>query len=139
MTNSRQKGAAFERAIAKELFAETGITFKRDLDQYREKDRGDLLADNSAWPFLIECKAHAKGTDCRAAWITQANKAARGTGLYPVVVYKFNNTPIKCRVSFEALAEAFGGHATINKGADVTLQGLAYLAREIMAGRADHV
>ena len=136
MTNPRNKGAAFERRVAAELFDETGITFKRDLDQYRERDRGDLLPDDSGWPFLMECKCRASGTDCRTAWLTQAYKAAAGTSLYPAVIWKFNNHPVRCRVPFEAIAEAFGGTTTTDKSADLTLQGLAFVAREIMARRA---
>lgn len=133
MANSRQKGAAFERKVATLLFQETGITFKRDLDQYRERDRGDLIADNIQWPFLLECKAYASGTDCKPAWWLQAVTAAQTAGKYPCVVYKFNNAPIKCRVGIDAIVRAHNGSAVTDKTADITLQGLAYLARELMA------
>jgi hypothetical protein len=36
MANSRNKGATFERDVAKMLFLELGITFKRDLRKYQE-------------------------------------------------------------------------------------------------------
>lgn len=133
MTNSRRKGAQFERQIAKELFCETGINFKRDLDQYRQRDRGDLIADDESWPFTLELKAHAHGTDCREGWIQQAIKAANAAGKIPVVVYKFDRHPVKCRLPIQAIVAAHGGSATTDKWADVSLQGLAYLAREMMA------
>jgi hypothetical protein len=41
MVNGRAKGAAAEREIAKLLFDELGMTFKRDLEQYRAADHGD--------------------------------------------------------------------------------------------------
>ena len=49
--NSRQKGASFERDIAKRLnnfFEEQAIDFKakRNLEQYQEKDLGDLNIPN---------------------------------------------------------------------------------------------
>ena len=48
--NSRNKGAAAEREIAKLLFDELGMTFKRDLEQYRAGDTGDLICDE---PFPL--------------------------------------------------------------------------------------
>ena len=50
MVNGRQKGAAAEREIAKLLFDELGMTFKRDLEQYRAADHGDLICDEP-FPF----------------------------------------------------------------------------------------
>jgi hypothetical protein len=50
MTNSRTKGASFEREVAKLLLLELGITFKRDLRQYQEADHGDLIPDDPAFP-----------------------------------------------------------------------------------------
>ena len=136
MTNSRNKGSAFERAVAKDLFAELGISFKRDLEQYRERDRGDLIPSDSAFPFLLECKHYASGTDCKPAWEVQAFKAAQGTQLHPCVVWTYNRQPVRYRVWFDALAEAFGSTAVSNKHADLTIQGFAWICREIMAQRA---
>lgn len=134
--NSRQKGASFERTVAKELFAQTGITFKRDLRQYQESDHGDLTADSAEWPFMIECKAYASGADCRPAWIAQAFTAAKQTGQHPTVIYKFNNKPIRARIWMDAIAEAHGGTAVCSEWMETDLQGLAYIARGIMARRA---
>lgn len=135
--NSRNKGTVFERQVAKALMLETGIAFKRDLDQYRERDRGDLIADAEEWPFLIECKAYAAGTDCKPKWWLQATAAAANADKLPCVIYKFNHGPIKCRVGIDAIVQAHGGTATTDKTADISLQGLAYLAREIMAGEKE--
>lgn len=137
MTNSRQKGAAFERDVAKILHAELGIRFKRDLDQYRQRDRGDLIPDDDGFPFLVECKAHATGTDARGDWIAQVFRAVEGTGKHPALIWKFNHHPIRVRVWFDAIAEAVGGHAVSSQHADITLPGLCWLAREIMARRAE--
>lgn len=136
MVNSRNKGAAWERAVAKELLLLTGITFRRDLDQTREKGRGDLLPSDDAWPFLIECKAHASGTGCKPAWRQQATEAAQD-GQFPAVVYKYDRRDPRVSVPMEAVAAAYcsDAHKHTDEWADVTLEGFAYLAREIMAWR----
>lgn len=136
MTNSRQKGASFERAVAKELLAFTGISFKRNLDQYQERGHGDLTPSDPDFPFVIECKAYASGGDCSPAWEAQAFTAASGTGKHPAVIYKFNNRPIRVRVWFDALAEAFGASDVSNGKADISLQDFGYVASEIMSIRA---
>lgn len=135
MPNSRNKGAQFERHVAALLRDELGIKFKRDLRQYQESERGDLIADDPAFPFLIECKSYASGTDCRTGWEKQARNAAAKVGLYPVVIWKFNNHPIKCRVPIKALAEAFSTSAATHRTADLYVQDFAYIVREIMAAR----
>lgn len=133
---SRNKGAAFERAIAKELTLELGFSFKRNLDQYQERGLGDLTSSDPAFPFLIECKAYASGTDCSKSWEIQAHQASRGTGLYHAVIWKFDYHPVKCRVPIEAVAEAYGASAVTDKTADLYLPTFAMVAREIMAIRA---
>ena len=134
MTNSRNKGAAFERAIAKDLFLLTGINFKRDLEQYRSQDHGDLIADCEAWPFVIECKAYASGKSCRDAWKAQATAAAVAVGKMPCVVYKFNNCPVRVAVPWVVMSKALGLSVGPNDWFECSLEGLAFLAGEIMAG-----
>ncbi|WP_323008961.1 hypothetical protein [Paracoccus sp. (in: a-proteobacteria)] len=129
--NSRQKGAAFERAIAKELLLLTGVTFKRELEQYRASDHGDLVAaDHPAWPFIIECKAYADGTGCKPEWKAQASKAAVAAGKQPAVIYKFNRRPIRCAIPLSALCP----HLPADEWAEISLEGLAMIASERMAG-----
>lgn len=136
MTCSRTKGAAGERAVAKELFAELGMTFKRDLRQYQTADYGDLVCDDPGFPFSIEVKHYAKGWTCKPAWEVQAIKAAENAGKLPCVVYRYNGQGWRVRVWFDAIAEALGTAVTCNQSADVTISGFAYIAREIMAARA---
>lgn len=136
MTNSRTKGAAFEREIATRLLGLTGVSFKRDLEQYRATDRGDLIPDNPAWPFLIECKRRADGNLCAAAWRAQATKAAAAAGKLPAVVYRFDRQDTRVSVPFAAIAAAFGGDANQSEWAEISIEGLAFLAGEIMAGAA---
>lgn len=129
MTNSRNKGAAFERTIAAELFLLTGISFKRDLEQTREAEHSDLIPSDPAWPFALEVKRYASGNGCRPAWREQACKAAEAGNRIPCVIFKYDRLPIRVAVPFAA----FGDHAS-TEWAEITLEGLAYLAREIMAG-----
>jgi hypothetical protein len=60
--NSRNKGASFERDIASRLnsfFEKQGIDYKvkRNLEQYQEKDLGDLNIPK----HTIECKRYNTG------------------------------------------------------------------------------
>lgn len=131
--HSRNKGASFERTVAKELFLLTGVSFSRNLRQYQGKGLDDLTPDNDAWPFSIECKSSASGTGCRPAWQDQAIVGA-GDKL-PCVIYKYDRRPIRVSVPFAALNASFDTPADANgEWADISLGGLAYLAAEIMAG-----
>jgi hypothetical protein len=134
--NSRNKGAAFEREIAGRLFGLTGVNFKRDLEQYRSADHGDLIPDDASFPFVIECKRYAVGKACKPAWRDQARKAALAANKLPCVVYKFDRAEVWVSVPFAAIAAAFGGSDTPDEWAETTIEGLAFLASEIMAARA---
>jgi hypothetical protein len=61
MADSRNKGASFEREVAKLLVLEMGISFKRDLRQYQTSGHGDLIPSDPAFPFELELKRYAKG------------------------------------------------------------------------------
>jgi hypothetical protein len=74
MTNSRTKGAQFEREVAKLLLLELGITFKRDLRQYQEADHGDLIPDDPAFPFELSSSATPTG---RSAALTSGGSKSR--------------------------------------------------------------
>jgi hypothetical protein len=136
VTNSRNKGASFERTIAKELALLTGFTFKRNLEQVRAVDHCDLLCDNPAWPFSLELKRYAKGCDPLSVWIAQTEKAAAKNGKLPCLIYKFDMKPIKAHLPLSAFGAAFGEAWPADEWATTTLEGMAFLAREIMAGRA---
>lgn len=138
MVNSRGKGAGFERQVARLLEAELGMAFKRDLEQYRAGDHGDLIADDPDFPFIIECKRYAQGTGCRASWWAQANAAANAVGKLPCVVYKYDRRDIRCVVSITALYMAFGSECKSEHQAEVSLETLCWIAREIMAGNDDY-
>ena len=128
---SRNKGARVEREIAQKLDLLLGIRFVRNLEQTRSGG-GDLVADHPAFPFSIEIKARAQGISCLTAWKEQASKAAAMCGKIPAVIWKFDRQPIRVAVPLNAI------HPTLpsDEWAEVTLPGLAYLAREIMAAQA---
>jgi hypothetical protein len=93
--NSRTKGAAFERDIAKRLnifFEENGIDFKakRNLEQYQEKDLGDLDIPN----HIIECKRYASGNWYKDEWWLQVCDSC-GEDNIPVLIWKYNHQPIR--------------------------------------------
>ena len=95
MTNSRNKGAAFEREIANSLNKELNLTkpLKRILEQTREKFLPDLILGN----WYLECKRYGQGNEPVEKWWSQVLDAAKNRGI-PALIYKFNNRPIKVRV-----------------------------------------
>ena len=105
MVNGRQKGAAAEREIAKLLLDELGMTFKRDLEQYRAADHGDLICDEP-FPFVIEVKRYKAGCAPQPAWWDQVCAAAKSAGLLPLLVYKYNHQQWKWRMPAEAVMRA---------------------------------
>ncbi len=85
MVNGRNKGAAWERTVAKMLFDELGVEFSRDLRQYQKSDLGDLICDDPTWPFVLELKRYASGYTYQQAWWDQVVKAADAARKEPVL------------------------------------------------------
>lgn len=136
--HSRNKGATFERDIAAELFALTGVSFKRNLEQSREADHGDLVPSDPDFPFSLELKRYHAGISCLAAWKAQSSRSAEACGKLPAVVFKFDRQPIRVAVPFKALAQACGAtFGNADEWAEITLPGLAYLAAEMMAAERE--
>ena len=129
---SRNKGARVEREIAQKLDLLLGIRFVRNLEQTRSGG-GDLVADDPAFPFSIEIKARAQGISCLAAWKEQASRAAVMCGKIPAVAFKFDRQPIRVAVPLACLCN--GRCDDPAEWAEITLDGFAYAAREIMAAR----
>ena len=95
MTNSRNKGAAFEREIANLLNEELELTIplKRILEQTREKFLPDLILGR----WHLECKRYGQGNEPIENWWNQVLDSIKEKEL-PALIYKFNNRPIKVRV-----------------------------------------
>ena len=130
MTNGRVKGAAFEREMAKAFMDALGIDdVKRDLEQYREGDHGDLIGIDG---WTIECKRYKHGPiNGRDEWWQQALAAANRTGTHPVLVFKYDRQPVQCRV---LLSSIHASYMTKEDTAIVSFETLCMLIREDWAG-----
>ena len=110
MTNSRSKGSNFELQIVHMCEEELGFECKRDIEQYRQADRGDILGVPN---WVIECKrysaaknaTHSHKPECWA----QACKAAEAAACEPVLIYKYDRQPIKCVVYLSSINADFYG------------------------------
>ena len=125
MVNGRQKGAAAEREISKlladELGEEFGLSFKRDLEQYREGEHGDLVCNDPSFPFVIEVKRYKTGCAAQPAWWDQVCAAAKSAGLLPMLVYKYNHQQWKWRMPAEAVMRAGLPHGCMTMREDAEL------------------
>ena len=94
---SRNKGAAFEREVARMINDHLGIDVRRNLTQYQEKGHGDL----TGWPgVLIECKRHATATRSQVdAWWRETEQEAKQAEAKPVLVYRADRQPPRVVVS----------------------------------------
>lgn len=133
---SRNKGSRFERAIAHDLHALTGVTFVRNLEQVRTAAHGDLVADTPDWPFSCELKARAAIVSCLTAWKEQAVKAAALCGKYPAVIFKANRQPVRVAVPFSVVAAGLGAEIVSDGWVEMGVEDFAALASEIMAAKA---
>lgn len=124
MVNSRTKGATFERSIARALFDELGLEFKRDLRQYQQAEYGDLVTDDPSWPYCLELKRYKDGPiGGLSVWWDQVEKAAQRAGQLPVLIYKYDRAPIRVVLTL------------MDVKADVSFEDFCYLAREKMNER----
>jgi hypothetical protein len=106
----RQKGAQFERDIAKALDEALGIKFHRNLRQYQKAGLDDLTReDGKAFPFMLELKRYGQGTSSQPVWWDQICAAARSADnehdSYPALIYKYDRQQIRCRVPLQAVAD----------------------------------
>ena len=148
MVNSRTKGRSGEYEIRDILFEELGLTFKRDIEQFRQADRGDLLCVDMDFPAVIEVKRYAKGGETpRGAWWDQCCKAATAAGKWPLLVWRFDRMDWRWRIPAQVLIDLGHPHGNMGMREDVTLDwGYAVemdtrtamtLIREVLAHAAD--
>jgi hypothetical protein len=122
MVNSRTKGRSGEYEIRDILFDELGLTFKRDIEQFRQADRGDLLCVDMDFPAVIEVKRYAKGGETpRGAWWDQCCKAATAAGKWPLLVWRFDRMDWRWRVPAQVLIDLGHPHGNVGMREDVTL------------------
>tara|TARA_Y100001973_G_C5199202_1_gene336435 strand:- start:1174 stop:1554 length:381 start_codon:yes stop_codon:yes gene_type:complete len=112
----------------------TSFNFKRDIEQYRERDLGDVISDNDKWPFLIECKRRKNGTTYSMDWVDQAKRAAEKCNKIPVVIYQLMRSPIRCVVDLNVILKAFDcPTACFHENLiELPLETFCMIAREIM-------
>ena len=105
MVNPRNKGSAYERDVRVRLEDELGLKFERVLAQWREAELPDLLCEDDAFPFVIECKRYQKTSAfADPRWWDQACAAAAKAGKMPALVYKGDRLEERWRVPIEAMA-----------------------------------
>ena len=128
MVNGRNKGAAYERTIAQQLFNELGIKFKRDLEQYRAGAHADLIADNPYFPFTLELKRYKDGPiGGSPSWWQQVEVAAEREGKLPCLIYKYDRKPDRCVIPLSAVMD--GGEGQI----ETDFETFCFIVRELMA------
>ena len=111
MVNSRDKGTRGEYAVIKLIEELLGIKLKRDVEQYRQADRGDLiLAEDADWPFCVEVKSYSGlSVTHRPAWWQQVEKASAAHGLIPVLFYKYDRYEWRVVLKANTVSFALGG------------------------------
>ena len=116
MTNSRNKGASFEREIANELTTKLELKhqLKRILEQTREKHLPDLILGR----WYLECKRYGSGNEPMDSWWEQVVSAS-GRDKIPALIYKFDRRPIKVRVPLSILNENFSFNENIEISIEV--------------------
>lgn len=86
--NGRNKGVAFERQIANEIKAATGLECKRLIEQYRKGCLPGDLEGAAVDGYAIECKRYSKVKPAMLAkWRAQALAQAAGPH-EPVLIYR---------------------------------------------------
>lgn len=88
VVNGRNKGTAFERQIANEIKAATGVECKRLIEQYRKGGLPGDLEGPAVEGYAIECKRYRKIQPALLTkWRAQALAQAMGPH-EPVLIYK---------------------------------------------------
>ena len=134
MTNSRNKGASFEREVANLLTNDLNLTnnIRRILEQTREKHLPDLMLGRG----YLECKRYGSGAEPLDAWWKQVLEATKNKGI-PALVYKFDRRPIKVRVPLGAINPSL--HLDSPFTADLLWDDFIFLLKELYANDiADH-
>lgn len=122
--NSRNKGAAGEREVAKIIDDLLGITVQRNLDQWRAG--GFDLTGLEGW--AIEVKRAKK--PLLSAWWKQTIEQARINNLKPVLWYRLDNQKWRVVVPMNLISRGLIESQDIDYCAELTPEGFAALYRE---------
>jgi len=142
VVNSYKKGQRGEAAVIHSYFDNMNVRLKRDLDQTRYAEKGDLLPDGDFdWPFTIEVKSYSDKTASvmhKPQWWAQVTIAAKAAGKMPVLWYKYDRRPWRVVMKMNNVSFALGG--TLNHEDDhlftMDEDACFYLSREILSARA---
>ena len=126
MTNSRNKGASFEREVANLLTNDLNLTnnIRRILEQTREKHLPDLMLGR----WYLECKRYGSGAEPLDAWWKQVLEATKNKGI-PALVYKFDRRPIKVRVPLHTVNDNL--KKDFNNTCDISLESFIILLKSL--------
>ena len=108
MVNSRNKGKSGEYEVIAILAENLGggadrLEFKRDIEQYRQGDLGDVICSDPAFPFVIEVKRYRQGVHAQPQWWDQVCTAAEACHKLPVLVYRYDRMPWRWRFPVAAI------------------------------------
>ena len=108
MVNSRNKGVRGETEVIKILTEELGggadnLTFKRDIEQYRQGDLGDVICSDPNFPFCVEVKLYGKGYGAQPQWWDQVCTAAEAAFKMPLLAYRYDRQPWRWRFPVAAI------------------------------------
>jgi len=141
MVNSRTKGSAYERDVKNRLIDSLGLEFSRVFSQWAEAGLPDLVCEDDAFPFVIECKRYRQGSTfaSNSHW-DQACRAATKAGKIPALVYKFDRLPERWRVPINALAMLSAHNPALDiaeqydwrYACEMTFDDFCMVARELM-------
>ena len=121
MANSRDKGASFERKICSLIKDALGYDARRNLDQYQV---GGADIEIPGWS--IECKAYQKGSTYKKIWWEQT--VSNCGDKQPVLIYKYNNHPIKCVIRLDVFEHGFSSNQDLV--CEVDIDTWFYIVRE---------
>tara|TARA_Y100000004_G_scaffold195072_1_gene261196 strand:- start:278 stop:727 length:450 start_codon:yes stop_codon:yes gene_type:complete len=107
MGRSNTKGKQGELEVRQILFDHLGLNFARDLSQWREADRGDLICTDCDFPFVIEVKrwGHYEARP-RGSWWDQVCTASKAADKLPLLVYRFDRQQWRWRMPVAAVIKA---------------------------------
>lgn len=136
MVNSRNKGSAYERSICQLFNLELGsqFNFKRDLEQYRSADHGDIISSDPTWPFVVELKRYQSGpAGGQIVWWTQAVNAATAADKLPVLIYKYDRADPIAVIQKKTIARSLGAESKSIVRYWCEVPEFLTIAREVMA------
>jgi Holliday junction resolvase len=123
---SRNKGAAGERELIKEIYDLTGIELTRNFSQAAAGGHDLIGLDD----WAIECKRYAVvEQSSKRMWWSQAVRQARQVSKKPVVCYRADRQPWRCIIPFPEHATLFDWE-DFRCAADIDLELFCGIIRE---------